>query len=265
MLFEIKSGVSIMDILIVGATGSIGKNLPLNLSKKGHEVYGVGRKEYVLKEMVKKGYLKDSIIADLATEEGRNNVVEFSKRNSIECLIYSQGVIDSKPLDKTEEEKIKEVINTNLTSIILMDQKFLNKYNPKKIVYFGSVSSFFSWGEGGTAYQASKTGLEAYISTMRLQDKYTGRRIERIGIYPDTIKSEIGMSSELENFPKIPMEPFVEEVVNIIEGKYSGKDFLLIINDDEEISLEELLTDEKTNRPIYYKLKEIKKLGKTIR
>ena len=62
-------------ILIIGATSGIGERLSEELSKRKHEVYGIGRKEQVLKSMHEKGYINDFLIADLATEEGRKKTV----------------------------------------------------------------------------------------------------------------------------------------------------------------------------------------------
>ncbi len=254
-----------MEILIVGATSAIGENLSQELSKRNHKIYGVGRKQDILKEMVNKGYLKDYLVADIITKGGRKDIVEYSMKNFIDCLIYSHGKLDDKHLEESNENDVEEIMQTNLTSIILTDLEFSKKiYNPEKIFYLASVSSLYSWG-GGVVYQASKSGLTGYVPTMRLLDKLAGRQTERIMIYPDTIATERGMSSQLKDFPKIPMKPFVEEVANVVEGKYQGEDFLFLIKDDETIFLEKLITNKETNRPIFYRSRKIKKLGKAVK
>jgi len=249
-----------MKIMIIGATSAIGENLSRELSEKGHNIYGVGRKEDILKGLEDKGYLKGYTVADLVTKEGRKDVVEYSQKNEVNCLIYSLGLIDSDRLEETPEDRIKMIIDTNLTSIMQTDREFLTKgFLPKRIVYLASISSLYSW-EAGAAYQASKTGLMAYISAMRIQND-----TERIAIYPDTIATGRGMSSKLEDFPKIPLDTFVKEFGNIVEGNYDGKEFEFIINDDESISMKELLLSEQTLRPVSYDSKELKNLGKAVK
>lgn len=118
-----------MKILAIGATGSIGENLCRELSRKGYEMHGVGRNEAILKSLEERGFVKDYITADITEEEGRDKVIEYSAKNSAECLVYSQGLIDHKPLEEVSMDEIKRILDVNLHSVILMDWKFLRKHH----------------------------------------------------------------------------------------------------------------------------------------
>ena len=61
-------------ILIVGATSGIGEKLSEELSKRKHEVYGIGRKETVLKSMQEKGHIRGFLVTDLATDRQMDSV-----------------------------------------------------------------------------------------------------------------------------------------------------------------------------------------------
>ena len=251
-------------ILIVGATSGIGEKLSEELSKRTHDVYGIGRKERVLKSMQEKGYIKDFLVADLSTEQGRKNTVEYSKQNGVSCLIYAQGMLDAERLEDSNPERVKSVIDVNLTSTMLTDQELLNQNKtPNRIIYLASISSLYAW-DGGAAYQASKAGVLAYIQAMKQQDKGTGRTTDRIGLYPDTIATEKGMAAEqLGEYKKIPLDVFIAEVANITERIYDGNDFVFNIKEEDgTVTLEELLMNEETLRPTFFKSKEIKQLGK---
>lgn len=254
-----------MKILNIGATGGIGQELSKELSRRDHEVYGVGRKKDVLERLKGEKSLTDFLVADINTQEGRIAIVSYLSQTNMDCLIYSHGLLDANPLHISSEEEVERIIKTNLTSVMLTDQLVLQKGRfPKKVIYLASVSSFFSW-EAGTAYQASKTGLLGHIQAMRLQDKKYSRDIERVVLYPDTIDTEAGMSSNLGEFPKIPGKVFVEEFANIIEEKYPGRDFLFEITEDDDIVLKELPLDKNTQRPTYQTQKELKQLGKAVK
>jgi len=251
-------------ILIIGATSGIGGRLSEELSKRKHEVYGIGRKEQVLKSMQEKGYINDFLVADLATEEGRKKTVQYSGQNGVSCLIYAQGMLDAERLEDSKPERVKSVIDVNLTSTMLTDQELLKQNkNPNRIIYLASISSLYAW-DGGAAYQASKAGLLAYIQAMKQQDKGTGRTTDRIGLYPDTIATEKGMAAEqLGEYKKIPLDVFIAEVANITERKYDGNDFAFNIKEEDgTVTLEELLMNEETLRPTFFKSREIKQLGK---
>jgi hypothetical protein len=99
---------------------------------------------------------------------------------------------------------------------------------------------------------------------MKQQDKGTGRTTDRIGLYPDTIATEKGMAAEqLGEYKKIPLDVFIAEIANITERKYDGNDLVFNINEEVgTVTLEELLMNEETLRPTFFKSKEIKQLGK---
>jgi short-subunit dehydrogenase len=251
-------------ILIIGATSGIGERLSEELSKRKHEVYGIGRKEQVLQSMQEKGYIRDFLVADLATEEGIKKTAEYCGRKGVSCLLYAQGMLDAERLEDSKPGHVKSVIDVNLTSTMLTDQELLKQNkNPHRIIYLASISSLYAW-DGGAAYQASKAGLLAYIQAMKQQDKGTGRTTDRIGLYPDTIATEKGMAAEqLSGYNKIPLDVFIKEVANITERKYDGNDFVFTIREqDGAVTLEELLMNAETLRPTFFKSKEIKQLGR---
>ena len=264
MIYKLEKKLYDMKVLILGATGGIGRELAKEFSKDW-EVYGTGRNLKVLEELKSKNFLKDYLVADVSKKEDREKIVKFSANK--DWVIYSFGLLDAKPFEKLEEKEIENILDVNLKHIILLDREFLKLKKLPNFLYFLSISSLYSWyridenNYGGIVYQASKTGLLGYLAAIRLFDKENNLEIKRIGVYPDTIKTESGMSKELESLPKIPVKVLVQEVKNIVEGKYDGEDFLFIINDDGKIYLEKLEADENTLRPLTYKSRRIKYLG----
>ncbi len=248
-------------VYLIGATGGVGKLLAKALTEKGFYVIGIGRRENVLKDLLEKGLIKEYIVADITKKEDRKKILEKITYNDI--LFYNQGLIDPKTLEETTEEEIRKIFEVNIISIMLMDQEMiLENRIPLKIVYMGSISSVQSWG-GGAAYQATKTALLAYISAMRIQDRNANRKVERIGIYPDTIKTG-GMDERLKEYPKIDGEIFAKEVANILAGEYKGLDFLFQIDWDGKVRLYRMITDIYYRRPQPLAKELIKELGKAV-
>jgi NADP-dependent 3-hydroxy acid dehydrogenase YdfG len=58
-------------ILLLGATGGIGKSLAEELKKRGYIVVGNGRKENILKDMKNEGKIDDYIVGDLTRDDDR--------------------------------------------------------------------------------------------------------------------------------------------------------------------------------------------------
>lgn len=58
-------------ILLLGATGGIGKSLAEELKKRGYIVVGNGRKENILKDMKNEGKIDDYVVGDLTRDDDR--------------------------------------------------------------------------------------------------------------------------------------------------------------------------------------------------
>jgi short-subunit dehydrogenase len=257
-------------ILIIGVTGGIGKILAKEFKNKGYYVVGNGRKIEVLEDMVKENNIDDYIVGDLTKNEDREKIIEKIKelRNKgyDVYIFYNLGILHDYPgsLDKYDENKIIQSININLLSIIEMDRELLSENLILDSIYMASISAFYR-GEWDYFYQITKAALKTYIETLIVDDKVNNRKRRIYVLFPDTIKTgKEGMGAKLENYPKIPGEIFVKEVVNIIGGKYNYIGYIFEIEKDNKIKMYGINPNKITGAFEYNEKEFIKELGEAV-
>ncbi len=126
--------------LIIGATGSIGSSLALQLKNSGNDVHLVGRDENRLKDLSEK--LKCTFtVADVL----ENKFIEKIKNDisQIQGIAYCVGSIDLKPLRMVTEQDFDKCMKLNLYSAVEVIKGFQEnlKQNKGSIVLFSTVAA----------------------------------------------------------------------------------------------------------------------------
>ena len=126
--------------LIVGATGSIGSSLAVQLYESGKEVHLVGRNENQTKSLSEKLNSEYSI-ADVLDD----GFVDKIKANidDVKGIVYCVGSIDLKPLKMASENDFNECMKLNLYSAIDLIKGYQDslKKNNGSIVLFSTVAA----------------------------------------------------------------------------------------------------------------------------
>jgi len=235
-------------LFVIGATGGIGKLLVEELYKRGFKVVAVGRRENEMKSMKNEGIIEDYIVADIATPEGRENLINHVKKYSEKYgkenlgVIFNQGILLEKEFD--DERKIRSSFEVNVISNGILSYRL--KDFAKYLIYTASVSSFYS-GPWDPWYQTTKAALWAFISAMLYQKDFENNRI--LAVFPDTIKTgEEGMAQKLKDYPKIPGDVFAskysELIAKFIESDKKHEFYLFLIEGDK-VNLYELEIDKE--------------------
>ena len=126
--------------LIVGATGSIGSNLAIQLYDSNKEVHLVGRNEDETKSLSEKlGFTYT--IADVL-EDGFVDKIK-SDIDDIKGIAYCVGSIDLKPLKISSESDFNKCMKLNLYSAVELIKGFQDslKKNKGSIVLFSTVAA----------------------------------------------------------------------------------------------------------------------------
>ena len=154
--------------LISGTTTGIGFSITKKILKKGGKVIGISRSDNN-KKINSKSYQHISL--DLI----KSNIVESSiysilkKNPEIDCLISNAGFGNFKSLEEFSIQEIKDILNLNLLSHILLSKIIVPHLKKKKkgdIIFIGSEASHIS-GKKGTLYCASKFGLRGFSQSLR--------------------------------------------------------------------------------------------------
>lgn len=166
-------------ILITGASDGIGRSLAINLANAGNDVIICGRDEQRLQAVAQECGDRATILAfDLNDTEARNKAV--SQIKGLDVLINNAGVWHKMGgLETIDEETILDVINTNLTSQILLTKALLPVLKDKEGAAIINVisKSGITAQEGQSVYSASKWGLRGFTEVLRNDTKENAVRV----------------------------------------------------------------------------------------
>ncbi len=157
--------------LLTGASGGIGSAIANALSEAGVTLILVGRNSQRLQILNDGlGSQHHSVTADISTISGRETLFEFCTQyeNDIDFVINNAGISEFATLENTTSDDIYALINTNLTSQILLCQGLLPlllKQKQAKIINIGSTFGSIGF-PGFSVYCASKFGLRGFSEAL---------------------------------------------------------------------------------------------------
>lgn len=135
-----------MRALITGASSGIGRDIAINLSKKGYDLILVARDLEKLNEVKSKLHTNVEVVSmDVSNVENCKELHE--KYQDIEILVNNAGFGDCGYFTKTSLDKELKMIDTNivayhvLTKLYLQDMK---QKNSGKILNVASIAGFMS-------------------------------------------------------------------------------------------------------------------------
>lgn len=153
--------------LLTGATKGIGLAIAEEFLSLGAEVVIVARSQdtmsQVLESWQKLGWQAHGVTADVATSEGRHQIMQFvqSALGNLDILVNNVGTnIRKKALDYTEEE-YTTIFQTNLTSVFELSRlayPLLKESESASIVNIGSVAGLTAI-RTGAPYGMTKAAL----------------------------------------------------------------------------------------------------------
>ncbi|QEC68011.1 SDR family oxidoreductase [Panacibacter ginsenosidivorans] len=174
------------NILIAGATGSIGAALVKLLMDSGANVFITGRNEKKIRQVAISNKISGEKIfaADLSNEEQVKQLKEryFMAMPGIDVLINASGIGIIKPVEQLTEDDFMQTINTNLYASFLLVKTFLPPMKEMKkglIINIPGVLGKVPMA-GAAAYSASKYGLVGMMQSIREELKRTEIRITNL-------------------------------------------------------------------------------------
>ncbi len=185
------------NILVTGASSGIGRQVSIAVSEMGGSVIAVGRNIERLNETMGqlKGNSHVSIIADLAMEEDRENLIaQIPKINGV---VHSAGLMKTVPMKFVTEKALREISLINYDVPVLLMQSLLKK----KLLLPGSSVVFISSiivhhnAIGHGIYAGSKGALSAVVKTFALE--LATQKTRANCLLPGMIRTQ--MSGEVED------------------------------------------------------------------
>lgn len=212
-------------VLITGASSGIGKAIAIACSRIGAKVIITARNKDRLNETYKllEGSGHKQIIADIATEEGINNIVENC--NTIQGLVCNAGVMSNTTVGFLKTTKIEEVFSVNTVSPMVLLSRLIKSKKLEKnssIVYISSINGTRVGYLGSSIYSASKGAISAFVRNAALELASKGIRVNAIcpgmidtGLMKDSSVTVEQLQDDAKNYPlKRYGKP--EEVANAV-------------------------------------------------
>lgn len=187
--------------LVSGGTTGIGRAIAVLLASEGAKVFVCGRTPEHLEDAltrIREVGEGDGINVDLAEQAGVDRFVEAGAAylGGIDLAVIN-AALPADGLQETEVEDIRYFVDTNLTHMMTLARRSIERMESgSDILFIGSMSSVTRTG-GSTVYVATKTGMEAFAEALR---KELAEKDIKVGnIEPGLVGTDMQL-------PEIPVE-----------------------------------------------------------
>jgi short-subunit dehydrogenase len=182
-------------VLLTGASGGIGSALARELAARGACIGLAGRRADALAglqaRLSAQGTAAETIVADIASPEGRAAAVQAMARNfgGIDILINNAGVSAFAEFSTQDEVQMEKLVRINLLAPMALSRLVLPDMLASghgRIVNIGSVfgSIGFAWFTG---YSATKFGLRGFSEALRRELEGSG--VEVLYVAPRAVNT----------------------------------------------------------------------------
>jgi len=214
-------------IFITGTSSGIGRHTVFALAKEGYHVFGTVRSKNdvaSLSEEGKKLNLESHvhpIIMDVRNssqiDQAYQTIIKFINESKLPLagIINNAGVSYTSPFESMKEDKIREIISTNIIGAMMVTQKFLALIREYKgrVFFISGISGFVS-RYGQSIFSASKHSLEVAVGCIR--QEMLSFNVSVIAILPGCVIP----SKEEKNPVDIPhnlLPMYGEKMKNMVE------------------------------------------------
>jgi 3-oxoacyl-[acyl-carrier protein] reductase len=186
--------------VITGGTRGIGFNIAEALCKEGAKVYVCGRDEGRLKSALENltravpASQAHGIVADVRRYEDCRKLIQEAARvfGGIDILVNNAGVGVFKPVDQMTPEEWDTVVETNLSGAFYCCREAIPLMRQRGGGYIFNISSLAGVNafSSGSAYNASKFGLNGFSEAVMQEVRYDGIRVSYI--MPGSVATDFG-------------------------------------------------------------------------
>ncbi len=179
-------------ILVTGASSGIGKATAIECSRMGAKVVVTGRNEERLNQTLAEleGEGHQTIVADLASDEGVNTLVEQCPK--IDGLVNNAGATVTVPVQFINRENLEGLMQVNTVAPILLFQRLMKAKKLGKgasVVFTASVSGLCCAVLGNSLYSTSKAAIGGFVKNAALE--LAGKNIRVNAVCPGMIDTHI--------------------------------------------------------------------------
>lgn len=182
-----------MNILVTGASSGIGRDMAEILSKKGHIVYAVARREDRLNELKEKHPENIiPIVCDISNKESCFNLFNELEDKNIDILINNAGYGMFGKFNTTDLNKELQMIDTNIIGLHILTKLFYKQFTEKNKGYILNVASSagFMMGPLLSSYYATKAYVLRLSEALYREAKEMKSKVVVSVLCPGPVKTE---------------------------------------------------------------------------
>jgi len=220
------------NVLLTGASSGIGRELALQLLRRGANVFAVSRNISRLEEInLGVDNLPGKLVVFPADVSKYDNckliLAEFSRNfDKLDVLINNAGIGHFSAFVQTKREDYEYVIQTDLMAPLYLTQllfDLLKKSDKGRIVNICSNGAFYGVPFRGV-YCAAKAGLRAWSQALSLELRYFGMEVFTVipgSTKTDFFENQIGKPPKTHRIPgKIELPgSLAERILKVLPGK----------------------------------------------
>ena len=178
-----------MVAIVTGGSRGIGYSIAEALLAEGAKVFICGRDQNFLNAALEKLRLKtpanvDGTVADVRHYENCRRLVQAAAERfgGLDILVNNAGLGFFKPVDQLSVEEWDTTIQTNLSGVFYCCREAIPLMRKRGGGYIFNISSLAGINAipGGSAYNASKFGLNGFSEAMMQDVRYDGIRVSYI-------------------------------------------------------------------------------------
>ena len=224
-----------MKILIVGASKGLGKSFVEGLADDNDTVTGISRnrpKDLQLQSEAEINWIS----VDLSNSIQSSIIIEEEAPAELDVIVYNLGIWEEEAFSnnyhflKSSDEEIVNLINTNITSAILLLRRLiprLLKSRRPQIVLTGSTSGLPQSGGPEVAFGASKFALRGIANALREGFRYEKLAVTCLQIgdlnTEDSISEPLDLACQRGDGTLIPLRDVVDitrALINLSNSSY---------------------------------------------
>ncbi len=189
--------------IVTGGSRGIGYNVAEALLAEEANVFICGRDNSNLKSALEKLQGKadssrvDGAVADVGRYDDCRRLIRSAveRFGGIDILVNNAGIGTFKPVDQITPEEWDATIHTNLSGVFYCCREAIPHLRKRGGGYIFNISSLAGVNAfaGGSAYNASKFGLNGFSEAMMQDVRYDGIRVSYI--MPGSVSTDFGGSA----------------------------------------------------------------------
>ncbi len=213
--------------VVTGGTRGIGLSIAQALLAKGAKVFICGRDPAVLKTALGQlagaaaGNQVDGVVADMRRYDDCRKLIQKAAERfgGVDILVNNAGIGVFKPVDQLSPEEWDATIETNLSGVFYCCREVIPIMRKRGAGYIFNISSLAGINPfpNGSAYNASKFGLNGFSEAIMQDVRYDGIRVSYI--MPGSVATDFAAApgSRPKESWKLTGEDIAKAVIDLYE------------------------------------------------